>query len=1362
MKQIAVKSRFLKKILTRCTQLLLIIACYTCLPYETLAQSIQYRGATNELFATSDSRLVANVVEQGDSIKVEVLGIGYVHASTLAFTLVYDSSKYTLMDSLFLNAVPFASSVPQAMMLSASLPTDYFIDVTQHGSAAIANMAFFRGGLGTMSYDFKDCWEVQSGNVDKAFTLFLKKKKTKTAVQSSDFGFYVTYLPKREPKWGIDNFAVGYKYGSGVNIHVGGGVFMDYFNENLFAFRWTSSVTTDFATNIMPTAVTLNGYFQRGKFNPSYDSVTLVNVSTSGGQPTALPNTILGWDTISRCGFIYSTADANITFVPFSKKIKVDGIDYELTATDLLNGNFTVNGKTFFIVFDKNSAPNQTVSFSKGLTDLTKGTDYYAWSFIHYAFQTSDAFPAVGEKIFFTTPTCIDPSTPAGLAQQSFCKGATVAELQAVADDNTELKWYQNGEELPSSALLANGETYYARAVVETCISEDSLEVLVSINQGPQIAVAPAGAYTVVGSQAMVVVTDNNPTNAKSISIANPSIAAAVMLGDTIVVFGKTIGNTEITYTSVNELGCASTYIIPVQIGVQNPTGILAGKDIVKCNLSGGDTAIVQIAYIMGGISPWRVTISDDKGNFSTDTLINSLNDLPVNVSVKIPENLTSVPQYTTYVISNITDAMGNHKQTHYGTVRIGTNPTPLIVEIANKRQTVCAGANTLPISCSGVATIYSCKADEQIGIMNYSSNGIPSFTAINNSNMPKTATIVITPEYWYNGVVCIGEPDTAYITVLPKPNADFATSVQGLGQIQFTDASANAISWFWDFGDGTTSSVRHPLHRFAVSAPYTITLTIVSADGCTATVSKTLTVSATTDLAANFHVNLSEQCSTGNLFKFTDQSRITQPGGHTISGYFWDFGDGNTAAIANPTHTYANAGIYTVTLIVTESPTSTQSSISQTVKVSASPDVTLQTLPAFCEGERLKVPMPTINWNGNTPTAGMWSLDGFIIDPVNTYLTAADNGKELKYVISTSCGVITASAGTITVNEMPHLTVEPIVDVCQGDATATIRLTNIRHHLEIIYGIAFNANALAAGFANIGSATLSGDSIVITLPNHLPSGLYGGTLTATATNGCGSSTAYSFLIQVSEGVSITQQPASVTVCDQDGFILSVTATGKQLSYQWYRNGLPIQGATASVYEVFASDSTVDFGTYYVEVSGLCGTETSQTVEVKGGGLSLIVKWTDVIFISNENDYFTAYQWYKNGNPIGKDGNYQSYVEDGGLHGTYYVVVTYSDGHKEISCPRTVLKPASSTRTVSVYPNPTQPYSEITIDMSGYPLSEVENSKFEVIDMLGQHIAEATLVTPLQKVYLNISTGIYMYRITTKTNEVITGKILVH
>lgn len=79
----------------------------------------------------------------------------------------------------------------------------------------------------------------------------------------------------------------------------------------------------------------------------------------------------------------------------------------------------------------------------------------------------------------------------------------------------------------------------------------------------------------------------------------------------------------------------------------------------------------------------------------------------------------------------------------------------------------------------------------------------------------------------------------TNFITVYPDPIAGFYASPQVLLQTntetQFTNTSQNGDSWSWTFGDGESSSMEAPSHKFpAVPGNYPVTLTVTSADGCT------------------------------------------------------------------------------------------------------------------------------------------------------------------------------------------------------------------------------------------------------------------------------------------------------------------------------------------------------------------------------------------------------------------------------------------------------------------------------------------------------------------------------------------------
>jgi len=79
-------------------------------------------------------------------------------------------------------------------------------------------------------------------------------------------------------------------------------------------------------------------------------------------------------------------------------------------------------------------------------------------------------------------------------------------------------------------------------------------------------------------------------------------------------------------------------------------------------------------------------------------------------------------------------------------------------------------------------------------------------------------------------------------------PAADFTFSVDGLN-VQFTDTSTDSdgsvVSWSWSFGDGATSSTRHPARTYATGGTYSVSLTVTDDSGATSTVSKNVTVGA-------------------------------------------------------------------------------------------------------------------------------------------------------------------------------------------------------------------------------------------------------------------------------------------------------------------------------------------------------------------------------------------------------------------------------------------------------------------------------------------------------------------------------------
>jgi PKD repeat protein len=236
-----------------------------------------------------------------------------------------------------------------------------------------------------------------------------------------------------------------------------------------------------------------------------------------------------------------------------------------------------------------------------------------------------------------------------------------------------------------------------------------------------------------------------------------------------------------------------------------------------------------------------------------------------------------------------------------------GTYNVCLTVTNTCGSHTTC---QTLTI-CNSVNAAFSSTTNNLNATFSNSTTGATTYAWTfgdgGTSNQQNPSHVYIAPGN-YN--VCLTASNACYtstvchvVTVCNGPTSMF-TSVTNALNCQFADASSGApTAWFWDFGDGGTSTVQNPNHVFAMPGTYNVCLT-VSNNCSTGTYCDTVTICQFPSAIFTF--------TNANLTYLFDGSGSTG-----AMSWNWDFGDGGTSPVANPSHTYANTGTYIVCLIV-------------------------------------------------------------------------------------------------------------------------------------------------------------------------------------------------------------------------------------------------------------------------------------------------------------------------------------------------------------------------------------------------------------------------------------------------------------
>lgn len=174
-----------------------------------------------------------------------------------------------------------------------------------------------------------------------------------------------------------------------------------------------------------------------------------------------------------------------------------------------------------------------------------------------------------------------------------------------------------------------------------------------------------------------------------------------------------------------------------------------------------------------------------------------------------------------------------------------------------------------------------------------------------------------------------------------------------------FTDATPNAVTRIWDFGDGTplvTTSNAFTPHAYTKAGKYNVSLTVINSNGCQASITKTayITVSLP-EISMDQPVN---GCVPYNAtLNATSVNALNDP----VMEWKWDFGDGTSliTATGSTVHPYPQTGTYNVTVSVkTNSGCEISKTFNKQVRTGNPPsEVSFTATPsAACVGEPVRL----------------------------------------------------------------------------------------------------------------------------------------------------------------------------------------------------------------------------------------------------------------------------------------------------------------------------------------------------------------------------------------------------------------------
>jgi len=890
------------------------------------------------------------------------------------------------------------------------------------------------------------------------------------------------------------------------------------------------------------------------------------------------------------------------------------------------------------------------------------------------------------------------------------CNVASVLLTASVTGGETPYtyQWYKNGAAISgatnSTYSATSAGTYKVVVTDHNGCTDTSADVVVTSVPDPDVSVTPTGGEL-------------------NCNVSSVLLTASVTGGETPYTYqwyknGTAIsGATNSTYTATSagtykvivtdHNGCTDTSADVAVTSVPDPdVSVTPTGGELNCNVS----SVLLTASVTGGESPYtykwykngaaisgatnstysatsagtyKVIVTDHNGctDTSADVVVTSVPDPDVSVtptggelncnvsSVLLTASVTGGETPYTYqwykngtAISGATNS--TYTATSAGTYKVivtdhngctDTSADVVVVSVPDPDVSVTPTSGTLTCTVRQLLLTASVTGGKGPYTYQWYKNGV-AITGATNSTYSATSAgtykVIVTD---HNGctdtsadvvVVSVPDPD---VSVTPTSGTLTCTVRQLLLTASVTGGKGPYTYQWYKNGVAITGATNS---TYSATSAGTYKVVVTDHNGCTDT-SADVVVTSVPD------PDVSVTPTSGELNCKVSSVLLTASvtGGETPYTYQWYKNGAAISGATNSTYSATSAGTYKV--VVTDHNGCTDTSADVVVVSVPDPDVSVTPTGGELNCNVSSVLLTASVTGGETPYTYQWYKNGAAISGATNSTYSATSAGTYKVVVTDHNGCTDTSADVVVVSVPdPDVSVTPTSGELNCKVSSVLLTASVTGG-ETPYTYQWYKNGAAiTGATNSTYSATSAGTYKVVVTDH---------------NGCTDTSADVVVVSVPDpDVSVTPTGGELN-CKVSSVLLTASVTGGETpyTYQWYKNGAAISGATNSTY------SATSAGTYKVIVTDHNGcTDTSADVVVTsvpdpdvsvtptGGELNCNV--SSVLLTASvtggESPY--TYQWYKNGTAISEATN-STYTATSA--GTYKVVVTDHNGCTDTS-----------------------------------------------------------------------------------------------